>query len=94
MCSVVQSCLSLCDPVDCSPPGSSSSWSVPCNTGVQFPAPGDLPSPEIEPLMNPCIADGSAPQRHLAPRTYTVKRNKDTAVLSVLCSLDMAVVFE
>ena len=58
MCSVVQSCLSLCDPVDCSPPGSSSSWSVPCNTGVQFPAPGDLPSPEIEPLTTLALADG------------------------------------
>ena len=44
-------CLLFCDPMDCSPPGSSAMgfpgqeyWS-----GLPFPSPGDLPSPEIEP---------------------------------------------
>ena len=47
---VVQSCLTLCDPIDYSPPGSSvhgilqESWS-----GLPFPSPGDLPNPRIEP---------------------------------------------
>ena len=42
-----QSCLTLCDPMDCSPPGSSAHefsrqeyWS-----GLPFPFPGDLPYP-------------------------------------------------
>ena len=48
---VTQSCLTLCDPMDCSPPGSSIHgifqaryWS-----GLPFPSPGDLPDLGIEP---------------------------------------------
>ena len=49
---VAQSCLTLCNPMDFSPPGSSihgisqakEYWS-----GSPFPSPGDLPDPEIEP---------------------------------------------
>ena len=48
---VAQSCLTLCSPVDCSPPGSSAHelsgqeyWS-----GAPFPTLGDLPNPRIEP---------------------------------------------
>ena len=47
---VAQSCPTLCDPVDCSPPGSSVQgilqeyWS-----GLPFPSPEDLPDPGIEP---------------------------------------------
>ena len=50
----------LCDPMDCSPPGSSvhgfsrqKYWS-----GLPFPSPGDLPYPGIEPvsLMSPALA--------------------------------------
>ena len=44
---VAQSCLTLCDPMDCSPPGYSSMeffrqeyWN-----GLPFPSPGDLPDP-------------------------------------------------
>ena len=47
-----QSCLTLCDPMDCSLPGSSvrgisqqEYWS-----GVPFPPPGNLPDPGIEPV--------------------------------------------
>ena len=45
---VAQSCLTLCDSVDCSPPGSSVHGGSPAkNTGVflPFPSPGDLPNP-------------------------------------------------
>ena len=53
--SVAQSCQTLCDPMDCSPPGSSLSmefsrqehWS-----GLPFSFPEDLPNPGIE-LMSP-----------------------------------------
>ena len=48
---VTQSCPALCNPMNCSPPGSSvhefsrqEYWS-----GLPFPSPGDLPNPGIEP---------------------------------------------
>ena len=47
---VTQSCLTLCDPMDYSPPGSSvygilqEYWSE-----LSFPPPGDAPHPETEP---------------------------------------------
>ena len=48
---VTQSCPTLCDPMDCGPPGSSPMgfskqeyWS-----GLPFPSPGDLPDPGIGP---------------------------------------------
>ena len=48
----LQSCPTLCDPMDCSPPGSSvhgllqtKYWS-----GLPCPPPGDLPNPGIEPM--------------------------------------------
>ena len=53
----------LCDPMDCSPPGSSvhgfsrqEYWS-----GLPYPPPGDLPDPGIEPasLTSPVLAGGS-----------------------------------
>ena len=55
-----QSCPTLCDPVDCSPPASSArelsqhgSWS-----GVPFLPPGDLPDPglKLESLASPALA--------------------------------------
>ena len=60
VCEVAQSCLSLCEPIDCSPPGSSVSmgfsrqeyWS-----GLPFPSPGDLPNPGIEPRFPALQAD-------------------------------------
>ena len=48
---ITKKCLTACDPVDCSPLGSSSMefpwlerWS-----GLPFPSPGDLPNPGIKP---------------------------------------------
>ena len=56
---VAQSCLTLCDPMDCSLPGSfvhgfsrQEYWS-----GLPFPSPGDLPNPEIEPWSPALQAD-------------------------------------
>ena len=48
----LQLCLTLCDPMDCSPPGSY--WS-----SLPFPSPGYLPNPGIEPasLASPALAD-------------------------------------
>ena len=55
---VIQLCLTLCDPIDCSPPGSSvheilwEYWS-----GLPFLFPGDLPDPGIEPGSTTLQAD-------------------------------------
>ena len=58
----LQSCLTLCDPMDFSPPGSSvlgfsrqEYWS-----GMPCPPPGDLPNSGIETtsLMSPALAGG------------------------------------
>ena len=52
LCLVAQLCLTLCNPVDCSLPGSSVHGASPGkNTGVGLPGPppGDFPDTEIEP---------------------------------------------
>ena len=59
---LLQSCPTLCNPMDCSPSGSSvhgilqqEYWS-----GLPFPTPGDFPDPGIEPasLPSPALVDG------------------------------------
>ena len=52
LCLVVQSCLSLCDPMDCSSPGSAVHGDSPgknTGEGSHSPSPGDLPNPGIKP---------------------------------------------
>ena len=62
LCSVVQSCLTFCSPMHCSPPHASAHgifqheyWS-----GLSLPTPGDLPNPQIETvsLESPALAGG------------------------------------
>ena len=51
VCAHAQSCLILCDPVDCSPPGSSLSMGFPRQeywSGLLFPTLGDLPDSGIK----------------------------------------------
>ena len=63
LCSVAQLCLTLCDPMDCSPPGSSVHGDSPGkNTGVGCPCPppGDLPNSGIEP-SSPALQVDSLP---------------------------------
>ena len=52
-----QLCPTLCDPTDCSPPGSCLHGILQQEycSGLPFPSPGDLPDPGIEPtsLMSP-----------------------------------------
>ena len=54
---VLQSCPTLCDPMDCSPPGSSVHGDSP---GLPCPPPGDLPDLGIKPgsLVFPALAGG------------------------------------
>ena len=58
-----QPCPTLCDPMDCTPPGSNvhgfprqEYWN-----GLPFPPPGDLPDPGIEPMSThvSCVAGSS-----------------------------------
>ena len=60
LCSVAKSCLTLCDPMDCSYQAPLSMefsrqeyWS-----GLPFPSPGDLPDPGVEP-RSPALQAGS-----------------------------------
>ena len=83
-CLVTKSCLTLCDSMDYSLPSSSvhgiiqarklewvaisysrqENWS-----GLPFPAPGDLPNPEIEPTT-PAWQVDSLPLSHQGPNKY------------------------
>ena len=59
---VTQSCLTLCDHMDCSPPGSSVHGILQAKiqkywSGLPFPSPGDLPNPGIEPRSLASQAD-------------------------------------
>ena len=63
---VAKSCLTLCDPMDCSLPGScvhgilqARIWS-----GLPFPSPGDLPHPGIE-HKSPALQPDSSPSEPL-----------------------------
>ena len=51
LCLVAQSCLTLCDPMNCSLPGSSvhGEFSRQYWSGLPYPPPGDLSNPGIEP---------------------------------------------
>ena len=58
----LQSCSTLCDPKDCSPPGSSVHGILQARLPewVAIPSPGDLPDPGIEltSLLSPALAGG------------------------------------
>ena len=61
VCVVTQLCLTLYDPMDCSPPGSlSTAFSRQYWSGLPFPPPGDLPDLGIKPasLLLPALAGG------------------------------------
>ena len=59
-CPVRQSCLTLCNPIDCNVPGSSGFSRQEYWRGLLCPPPGGLPDSEIEPvsLMPPALAGG------------------------------------
>ena len=54
-CSVAKSCLTLCDPMDCSQPGSMGFPRQEYRRGLPFPSPGDLPDPGIK-LVSPALS--------------------------------------
>ena len=69
VCSVVQLCATLWDPMDCSLLGSSVHWILrqEYSSGLPFPSPGDLPKPGIEPTAptaSPAFQVDSLPLSH------------------------------
>ena len=75
MCvSVTQSCLTLFDRVDCSPPGSSVDGILQLRVleWVSFPSPGDLPDPGME-LRSPALqADSLLSEPVRKPSGYSI----------------------
>ena len=71
MCSVAQSCLTPCNPMDCSPPGSSvhgtrqEHWN-----GLPFSPPGDLPNSGIKPRSPALQEDSLTSEPPEKPLTY------------------------
>ena len=51
-CSAAQLCPTLCDPMDCSLPGSSVHGISLARSRLPFPSPGNLPDPGIEPMSS------------------------------------------
>ena len=62
---LLQSCLTFCDPMDCSPPAflSMGFSRQEYRSGLPFPTPGDLPHPGIEPMSvtSPVLTSGFFP---------------------------------
>ena len=79
VCLVTQLCLTLCDPMGCSPPGSSvhgilQAWIL---QWVPFPSPGDFPNPGTEHASPPSavVQVDSLPLSHLGSPNGT-KRSR------------------
>ena len=64
LCLVAQSCLTLCYPMDCSPPGSSSMGILQARycSGLPCPPPGNLPNPQMK-LRSPILQKHSLPSQ-------------------------------
>ena len=85
----LQLCLTLCDPMNCSPPGSSvhgfsrqEYWSE-----LPYPSPGDLPDPGIEPRSPALQADAllsEPPGKTLRRREDTIQRGKITETYYII----------
>ena len=75
---VAQSCPTLCDPMDCSPPGSlfMEFSRQECWSGLPFPSPGDLPWPRDQTRVS-CIAG----------RHFTIWPTREAQRLSMLLLL-------
>ena len=88
---VTQSCLILCDSMDCSLPGSSVHGIFQARRldGLPFPSPGDLPDPGIEPMFPLSPVLGSKFFTTVPPgKPGGVGRNH-----SLLCDVSLCVFF-
>ena len=90
------SCLSLCDPMDCSPSGSSLLGDSPRQeywSGLSCPPPMDLPNPGTE-HRSPVLEADSLPSKPPDKNVYiTLQRNLDKLkVFSVLQVYDIVII--
>ena len=72
---VAKSCSTLCNPMDCSPPGSSVHGILQTRIlRVRLPCPslGDLPNPGIEPVSPAWQADSLPPSHLGSPRSWSL----------------------
>ena len=71
---LLQSCLTLCDPMDYSPPGSSVHGDIRQEiwSGFPCPPPGELPNPGIEPKSPALQEDSSLPEPPRKPKNTGV----------------------
>ena len=72
---VTQSCLTPCNPMDCSPLGSSVHGILQAKiqkywSGLPFPSPGDLPNPGIEPRSAALQEDSLLSESQGSPKNY------------------------
>ena len=97
---VAQSCLTLCDPIDCSLPGSSVHGDSPgknTEVGCHAPPPGDLPNPGIEP-RSPTLQEDSLqyepPGKPIEELYVLTKRSIDhTDDTQIICFLTILFFF-
>ena len=70
---VTQSCPTLCDPMDCSPPGSSIHGILEAKywSGLPCPPPGDLPNPGMEPRFPTLQVDLCCLSQYMYTHTHT-----------------------
>ena len=86
LCLVAQTCPTLCNTMDCSPPGSSTRQEY--RSGLPFPSPGDLSNPGIKPGSLASQADSLPLSHQGSPKLslYSCIYPARIQLSSVLCS--------
>ena len=86
----LQSCQTLCDPVDCSPPGSSVHGILQAEycSGLPSPPPRDLPHPGMKPesLLSTCTGGGALYHWHPGKPSWRPSVQSSGSVSSQLCA--------
>ena len=72
LCLVAPSCATFCQPMNCSPPGSSLRGDSPCKSGLPFPSPGDLLNPGIQSRSPTLQVDSLLPEPPGKPKNTGV----------------------
>ena len=84
---VTQSCLTLCDPMDCSPPGFSvhGIFQAKCWSGLSFPLPGDFLNPRMGPRFPALQADSLLSKPPGKPLNAQAEGQLEEQPASLLC---------
>ena len=89
-CWSAQSCPTLCDPTDCSQPGSFVHGVFQCWNGLPFPSPGNLPEPGIEPQSLALQAD----LYHLSHQLYRWIYNELSSIHGKMFVMRIFLIFQ